>query len=92
MIAIDMGKDAGELEKIDFEESMEVLSDTEQRDKWEWELSKGLIDEADILMQKDPDRFDTREVAQEYLQERGKIAVEAEAPEGSLLQELIKPV
>ena len=92
MIAVDMGKDAGELEKIDFEESMEVLSDTEQRDKWEWELSKGLIDEADILMQKDPDRFDTREVAQEYLQERGKIAVEAEAPEGSLLQELIKPV
>ena len=92
MIAIDMGKDAGDLEKVDFEESMEVLSDTEQRDKWEWELSKGLIDEADILMQKDPDRFDTRETAQEYLQERGKIAVEAEAPEGSLLQELIKPV
>ena len=92
MIAIDIGKDAGDLEKIDFEESMEVLSDTEQRDKWEWELSKGLIDEADILMQKDPDRFDTREVAQEYLQERGKIAVEEEAPQGSLLQELIKPV
>ena len=92
MIAIDMGKDAGELEKIDFEESMEVLSDDEQRAKWDWELSKGLIDEADILMQKDPDRFDTREVAQEYLQERGKIAVEEEAPEGSLLQELIKPV
>ena len=92
MIAVDFGKDAGELEKIDFEESMEVLSDTEQRDKWEWELSKGLIDEADILMQKDPDRFDTREVAQEYLQERGNIAVEEEAPEGSLLQELIKPV
>ena len=92
MIAIDMGKDAGELEKIDFEESMEVLSDDEQRAKWDWELSKGLIDEADILMQKDPDRFDTREVAQEYLQERGNIAVEEEAPEGSLLQELIKPV
>ena len=43
-------------------------------------------------MQKDPDRFDTRETAQEYLQERGKIAVEEEAPQGSLLQELIKPV
>ena len=92
MIAVDFGKDAGELEKIDFEESMEVLSDDEQRAKWDWELSKGLIDEADILMQKDPDRFDTREVAQEYLQERGNIAVEEEAPEGSLLQELIKPV
>ena len=93
MIAVDMGKDAGELEQVDFEESMEVLSDTEQRDKWDWELDKGLIDEADILMQKDPDRFIDRETAQEYLQERGKVvATEAEAPNGSLLQQLVKPV
>ena len=93
MIAVDMGKDAGELEQVDFEESMEVLSDVEQRDKWEWELSKGLIDEADILMQKDPDRFVDRETALEYLQERGIAKPqEEESPEGSLLQELIKPV
>jgi hypothetical protein len=94
MIAVDMGKDAGELEQVDFEESMEILSDTEQRDKWDWELSKGLIDEADILMQKDPDRFVDRETAQEYLQERGKIVQEEteETPEGSLLEQLIKPV
>ena len=94
MIAIDMGKDAGELEQVDFEETMEVLSDAEQRDKWDWELSKGLIDEADILMQKDPDRYTDRETAQEYLQERGKVVeVESEeGTEGSLLQQLIKPV
>ena len=92
MIAVDMGKAAGELEQVDFEESMEVLSDQEQRDKWEWELSKGLIDEADILMQKDPDRFIDRETALEYLQERGVAKPQEEAPEGSLLQELIKPV
>jgi len=94
MIAVDMGKDAGELEQVDFEENMEILSDTEQRDKWDWELSKGLIDEADILMQKDPDRFVDRETAQEYLQERGKIVQEEteETPEGSLLEQLIKPV
>ena len=94
MIAVDMGKDAGELEQVDFEETMEVLSDTEQRDKWDWELSKGLIDEADILMQKDPDRYTDRETAQEYLQERGKVVeVESEeGTEGSLLQQLIKPV
>ena len=55
MIAVDLGQDAGELESVDFEETMEVLSDSEQRDKWDWELSKGLIDEADILIQKDPD-------------------------------------
>ena len=64
MIAIDMGKDAGELEQVDFEETMEVLSDAEQRDKWDWELSKGLIDEADILMQKDPYIYTDRETAQ----------------------------
>ena len=94
MIAVDMGKDAGELEQVDFEETMEVLSDTEQRDKWDWELSKGLIDESDILMQKDPDRFPDREAAQEYLQERGKVVEEEseEGTEGSLLQQLIKPV
>ena len=93
MIAVDMGKDAGELESIDFEETMEVLSSDEQRSKWDWELSKGLIDEADILIQQDPDRFEDREAAQEYLQERGKVvATEEEAPNGSLLQQLVKPV
>ena len=47
----------------------------------------------DILMQKDPDRFVDRETALEYLQERGIAKPqEEESPEGSLLQELIKPV
>ena len=93
MIAVDLGKDAGELEGVDFEETMEVLSDDEQRAKWDWELSKGLIDEADILIQQDPDRFEDREAAQEYLAERGKITTpEEETPNGSLLQQLTKPV
>ena len=93
MIAIDLGKDAGELEQVDFQETMEVLSDDEQRAKWDWELSKGLIDEADILIQQDPDRFEDRAAAQEYLAERGKVVEEAEeSPEGSLLQQLVKPV
>ena len=90
MIAVDLGKDAGELEGVDFEENMEILSDDEQRAKWDWELSKGLIDEADILIQQDPDRFEDRAEAQEYLAERGKVT--EEAPEGSLLQQLTKPV
>ena len=93
MIAVDLGKDAGELEGVDFEETMEVLSDDEQRAKWDWELSKGLIDEADILIQQDPDRFEDRQAAQEYLAERGKITTpEEETPNGSLLQQLTKPV
>ena len=93
MIAVDLGKDAGELEQVDFQETMEVLSDDEQRAKWDWELSKGLIDEADILIQQDPDRFEDRSSAQEYLAERGKITTpEEESPNGSLLQQLTKPV
>ena len=92
MIAVDLGKDAGELEQVDFQETMEVLSDDEQRAKWDWELSKGLIDEADILIQQDPDRFEDRQAAQEYLAERGKITTPEESPNGSLLEQLIKPV
>ena len=49
--------DAGELESVDFGETAEVLSAQEQREQWEWELSKGIIDTADILMAMDSDRF-----------------------------------
>ena len=92
MIAVDLGQDAGELEGVDFQENVEVLSDKEQREKWDWELSKGLIDEADILIKQDPDRFPDRESAQEYLAERGKVATPEESTNGTLLEALTKPV
>ena len=92
MIAVDLGKDAGELEGVDFQENVEVLSDKEQREKWDWELSKGLIDEADILIKQDPDRFPDRESAQEYLAERSKVEVPEESTNGTLLEALTKPV
>ena len=97
MIAVDMGKDAGDLEQVDFEESMEVLSDQEQRDKWEWELANGLIDRADILMQKDPDRFPDRDSAEDYLFERSSADLadddeEVEEEENTLLAQLTRPV
>ncbi len=96
IIAVDMGKDAGDLEQVDYEESMEVLSDKEQRDKWEWELANGLIDKADILMQKDPDRFIDRDAAEDYLFERSNPDIaeddeETEA-ENTLLAQLTRPV
>ncbi len=90
MIAVEQGKDAGDLEDVDFSESVEVLNDQEQRDKWEWELSKGLIDLADILMQKNPDL--TREEAEAELEIRNKVEEAPESPESSLLQALSKPV
>ena len=96
IIAVDMGKDAGDLEQVDFEESMEVLSDKEQRDKWEWELANGLIDRADILMQKDPDRFPDRDSAEDYLFERSEADLadddEEVEEENSLLAQLTRPV
>ena len=96
IIAVDMGKDAGDLEQVDFEESMEVLSDKEQRDKWEWELANGLIDRADILMQKDPDRFPDRDSAEDYLFERSSADLadddEEVEEENSLLAQLTRPV
>ena len=96
IMAVDFGKDAGELEQVDFEETKEVLSDQEQRDKWEWELSNGLIDRADILMQKDPDRFPDRDTAEDYLFERSDADLadddEEVEEENTLLSQLTRPV
>jgi len=93
MIAVELGQDAGELEDVDFTESVDILSDQEQRDKWEWELSKGIIDLADVLMQKNPDL--TRDEAEELLGEKKTTFGEpevAETPENTLLAALAKPV
>ena len=91
MIAVEMGQDAGDLEDVDFSESVEVLNDQEQRDKWDWELSKGIIDLADILMQKNPDL--NREEAEEILAEKKSPVTEEETPIANpLLSALTKPV
>ena len=92
MIAVEEGKDAGDLEDVDFSESVDVLSDEEQRAKWDWELSKGLIDLADIMMQKNPDL--TREEAEEILAEKkAPVTTEEETPSANpLLDALTKPV
>ena len=82
--------DVGELELVDYGESVEVLSPQEQRDQWEWELSKGIIDTADILMQMNPDGYPERKDAVEYLEERTQVE---ETPEASpLLEALTAPV
>ena len=82
--------DLGELELVDYGESVDILSPQEQRDQWEWELSKGIIDTADILMQMNPDGYPTREDALEYLEERTQAT---EAPTASpLLEALTAPV
>jgi len=90
ILAVEENKDAGDLEDVDFDESVEILSNQEQREKWDWELSKGIIDEADIMMQINPDL--SREEALEHLAERKAAPVQEEGAGSSLLQALAKPV
>ena len=92
ILGVEANINAGELLKVDYEESMEILSDEEQRAKWDWELENGLIDAADILMQRDPDRYPDRETAQEHLNERQAQPVQQEEQQGSLLEALTRPV
>ena len=100
VILIEVQKDAGGLDKVDFDESTEILSEQEQRAKWDWELSHKLIDTADILMQQDPDKYSDRESALLYLDERsGRKEKEKEEAEkqkqeqsSPLLQALTTPV
>tara|TARA_R100001594_G_scaffold150647_1_gene213064 strand:+ start:8750 stop:10078 length:1329 start_codon:yes stop_codon:yes gene_type:complete len=92
IIAVEMGKDAGGLEHCDFDETTEVLSDQEQRERWEWELSHGLIDVVDILMQKDPDQFPERKDAEAYLEERKQVKETEEGEGNELLKALTEPV
>ena len=92
LIAVEQGKDAGFLLGIDYEESTEILSDQEQREKWDWELSHGLIDNADILMQKDPDKYPERQDALDYLADRSKVDEETEEGTSPLLAALTTPV
>ena len=92
IIAVEQGQDAGDLEDVDFAESIEVLNDKEQREKWDWELDKGIIDLADIMMQRNPDL--TREEAEDHLFDRQQVEMVdiEEEPENPLLAALAKPV
>ena len=93
IIAVELGQDAGDLEDVDYSESVDILSDKEQREKWDWELSNGLIDLADIMMQRNPDL--TREEAEDYLFDRREVemedADEAPSAESTLLSALQRP-
>ena len=91
ILAVEEGRDAGDLEMVDFSESIDVLSPQEQRDQWEWELSKGIIDVADVLMKMNPDGYSERKDALEYLEERKEKEL-AETATSPLLEALTKPV
>ena len=92
ILAAEITRDAGFLLGIDYEESTEVLSEEEQRAKWDWEKANGLIDNADILMQQDPDKYPERQNALDYLAERDVLRETEETETSPLLQALTTPV
>ena len=94
IIAVEKGRDAGFLRGIDYEESTEILSDQEQREKWDWLKANNLIDNARILMEMDADKYPDVETAQAYLDELASITTEEETEEGTspLLAALTTPV
>ena len=92
IIAVEKGQDAGFLLGVDYEESTEILSEEEQRAKWDWELANGLIDKADILMQQDPDKYPERQDALDYLAERSGVEETEAEPTSPLLEALTSPV
>ena len=91
IIAVEVGRDAGFLLNVDYTESTDILSAEEQRTKWDWELDKGLIDLADVLMQQDPDKYPERQDALDFLAERNDIQEEP-AEASPLLAALTTPV
>jgi hypothetical protein len=91
ILSVEGTMDAGDLEMVDFDESTEILNQDEQLAKWEWELSKGIIDVADILMQKDSDRFPDRETALDYLFERQQQEQPEQEQTSPLLEALTTP-
>jgi len=92
ILAVEVGRDAGFLMNVDYTESTDILSAEEQRVKWDWELSNGLIDKADILMQQDPDKYEDRQAALDYLAERSGVEETETAEASPLLQALTTPV
>ena len=53
--------------RIDYEEDYIEESTEERRERWEWELAHNWKSEAQILMEADPDKYETEEDAQEAI-------------------------
>ena len=69
---------------VDFSETIEVLTPPEQMDKDEWDLKHNLITEAQILLRRDPDKFEGLKLAPELEAQKvidgNKAAGQTEAP------------
>ena len=68
---VDLGKNLGEDFNVDFNESVEILSVSEQDAHDKNDIALNIIDTADILIRRDPDKFKDRDAALDHLVERG---------------------
>ena len=74
---------------VDFSESItDELSPAEQQAKWDWDLEHNLTTLAQIAMERNPDKFDSIEDAQEFIDANKA----ADAPTPTLANALIAPV
>ena len=90
----DLKKNIGEDFQVDFNETQEILSTVEQDAHDANDIKLGLIDNADILMRRDPDKFPDREAAIAHLALRGfkDPDITNQTVAGGLLDVLNKPV
>lgn len=96
--SVDMKKELPAKQVIDYSETEEILTVSEQRDKDEYELKHGLISEAEIYLRENPDYainikdFEKRlEEVQEKVIDKNKAMGTIETPEDSLTALLATP-
>ena len=75
--AVEMGRMLPEDIAVDFTE-VNFPNIDKEIDEWEWKFKHGIADKIDYIMHKDPDKFDNREEAQAWLDER---ATKTDKPE-----------
>ena len=92
IINVEIGKEAGFLLNIDYQESVEILSEQEKREKWEWELKHNITDLPHILMEKYPDKYPDIETAKEFLLKLETNKSSEETSNNPLLEALTTPV
>lgn len=77
---------------INYEEDYIDESTEERRTRWDWELDHHFTTDAIILMEEDPDKFDSIEDAQAFIDDNRVVNVAGSAPVPTLANALVTPV
>jgi hypothetical protein len=85
---VETGRDIGSELTIDFSETEYIMTQDEKREADDWDLAHNMKDEADILMERDPDQFPDRADAVEHLVTRGWVDKQNQTEADRLVQAL----